>query len=132
MLHTYDTCLQADVIPLLHLLIALQHTGEYGELYYFTVEELSEIKNFPIAKFASNNRTDIDMMWMNLKCRIASSKKRVSNLYIVLFIRLVCSCCACCAYLFDKSYKYCTSNCPFNYFCICCCFSQHIESLVGI
>jgi len=50
--------------------------AEFGELCYFVMEELSEIKNIPVAKFASNNRTDMDLMWMNLKCRIASAKKR--------------------------------------------------------
>lgn len=50
--------------------------GEFGDLCYFVMEELSEIKNIPIAKFASNNRTDMDLMWMNLKCRIAAAKKR--------------------------------------------------------
>lgn len=50
--------------------------AEYDELCYFVMEDLSEIKNIPVAKFASNNRTDMDLMWMNLKCRIAAAKKR--------------------------------------------------------
>ena len=44
------------------------------------LEEIHELKNLPIAKFASNNRNDIDNMWMNLKCRIASAKKNVSDI----------------------------------------------------
>lgn len=41
------------------------------------MEELHELKNRPVAKFASNNRSDIDLMWMVLKCKIASAKKLV-------------------------------------------------------
>ena len=52
--------------------------GEYGQLYYFVMQELSEIKDIPIAKFASNNRTDVDVMWMNIKCRIATARRTVS------------------------------------------------------
>ena len=52
-------------------------------LYYVVVQELSEVKNTPVAKFASNNRTDMDLMWMNIKCRVASDKKRVRKTMII-------------------------------------------------
>lgn len=47
----------------------------YGDLYYFVIEARSEYKNVAIAKFASNNRNDIDVMWVVIKGRISDAKR---------------------------------------------------------
>mmetsp|Transcript_4810 Transcript_4810/g.4874 ORF Transcript_4810/g.4874 Transcript_4810/m.4874 type:complete len:279 (-) Transcript_4810:1474-2310(-) len=53
----------------------------YGMLHYFMLEENTEMGTVPVIKFASSNRNDVDVLWINLKARInASRKKAVKSL----------------------------------------------------
>lgn len=48
----------------------------YGMLHYFMLEENTEMGTVPVIKFASVNRNDVDVLWINLKARINASKKK--------------------------------------------------------
>jgi len=49
----------------------------YGQLHYFLLEENTELGTVPVAKFASDDRNDVDILWINLKTRINAARRKV-------------------------------------------------------